>query len=33
METCVQKDDSTNIVAEEIADKWIQTFLNYMESP
>lgn len=33
METCVQEDDSINIIAEETADKWVQTFLNYVKSP
>lgn len=33
METCVQEDDSINILVEERVDKWVQTFLNYMGAP
>lgn len=33
MGTFMQEDDSINILAEERADKPVQTFLNYMGSP
>lgn len=32
MATCVQEDDSISIVAQEIANTWIQNFLDSMES-